>query len=99
MQTIVASRQKLESQSQENAGVQKEFERIGDDETIYKMVGPVLLKQDKFEAENTVKGRLDFIANEITRLEDQIQETQTKIEKKRTEIIQLQTSAQAQQGA
>lgn len=43
----------------------QEFERIGDDETIYKMVGPVLLKQDKFEAENTVKGRLDFIANEM----------------------------------
>lgn len=29
------------------------------------MMGPVLLKQDKFEAENTVKGRLDFINGEM----------------------------------
>ena len=38
---------------------------MGEDETIYKLVGPVLLKQDKFEAESTVKGRLDFISGEM----------------------------------
>lgn len=43
----------------------KEFENIGEDETIYKLVGPVLLKQEKFEAESTVKGRLDFIGGEM----------------------------------
>ena len=32
---------------------------------IYKLVGPVLLKQEKFEAEGTVKGRLDFIGKEM----------------------------------
>ena len=36
-----------------------------DTETIYKLVGPVLLKQEKFEVENTVKGRLEFIGNEM----------------------------------
>ena len=34
-----------------------------------------------------------------TRLEGQIKETQDKIEKKKTEIIQVQTSAQAAQPA
>lgn len=43
----------------------QEFEQIEDDETIYKLVGPVLLKQDKIEAESTVKGRLDFISSEM----------------------------------
>lgn len=38
---------------------------MGDGETIYKLVGPVLLKQDKIEAESTVKGRLDFIGAEV----------------------------------
>lgn len=43
----------------------QEFEGLQDDETIYKQIGPVLLKQEKFEAENTVKGRLDFIGSEM----------------------------------
>lgn len=100
------------------ANIWKEFENIGEDETIYKLVGPVLLKQETFEAESTVKGRLDFIGGEMlvpipytyelsdykskanpsslrrTRLEGQIKETQENIEKKKTEIIQLQAGAQ-----
>ncbi|KAM0544857.1 hypothetical protein ACHAPJ_011602 [Fusarium lateritium] len=95
LQNAVASRQKLEGQKQENVGVQQEFDRLQEGETIYKLAGPVLLKQDKFEAENTVKGRLDFISGEISRLEGQIQETQDKLEKKKTEIIQVQSGAQA----
>jgi chaperonin cofactor prefoldin len=43
----------------------EEFENIGEDEVIYKLVGPVLLKQETFEAESTVKGRLDFIGGEM----------------------------------
>ncbi|KFH45983.1 Prefoldin subunit-like protein [Hapsidospora chrysogenum ATCC 11550] len=119
LQEVVASRQKLEGQKQENVGVKKvvspeldplllrrcsdnlsqEFDNLGEDETIYKLVGPVLLKQEKFEAESTVKGRLDYINGEISRLEGQIKETQEKLEKKKTEIIQIQASAQAAAGA
>ncbi|TWU75930.1 hypothetical protein ED733_006290 [Metarhizium rileyi] len=95
LQDTVNSRQKLQSQQQENAGVFREFEKLGEDEIIYKLMGPVLLKQDKVEAESTVKGRLDFIAGEVTRLEEQIKESQEKLEKKKAEIIQVQTSAQA----
>jgi prefoldin beta subunit len=43
----------------------QEFDRLQEGETIYKLSGPVLLKQDKFEAENTVKGRLDYIGSEM----------------------------------
>ncbi|KAH6896715.1 Prefoldin [Thelonectria olida] len=89
---------KLEGQKQENIGVQKEFDRLGEGETIYKLVGPVLLKQDKIEADSTVKGRLDFIGGEISRLENQIKEIQANMEKKKTEIIQIQSSAQAAAG-
>jgi prefoldin beta subunit len=38
---------------------------LKDGEEIYKLVGPVLLKQDKIEADSTVKGRLDFISKEM----------------------------------
>ncbi|KAK4166918.1 Prefoldin [Cladorrhinum sp. PSN259] len=95
LQETVASRQKLEAQKQENLGVQKEFNKLNDGETIYKLIGPVLLKQDKSEAESTVNGRLEFIDKEISRLEAHLKETQGKIEKKKGEIIQVQTSAQA----
>ncbi|OAA57796.1 Prefoldin [Cordyceps fumosorosea ARSEF 2679] len=98
LQSSVESRQKLDGQRQENLSVQKEFETLAEDETIYKLSGPVLLKQEKFEAESTVKGRLDYISNEMSRLETQIKETQGKIEKKRTEIIQVQTAAQQAAG-
>ncbi|KAK2031640.1 prefoldin subunit [Colletotrichum zoysiae] len=95
LQNTVQSRQKLEAQKQENLGVKEEFDKLKDGEQIYKLVGPVLLKQDRVEAESTVKGRLDFISKEIERQEDLIKEIQGKLEKKKGEIIQLQTSAQA----
>lgn len=43
----------------------KELSKLKDDETIYKLIGPVLLKQERVEAESTVKGRLDFIEKEM----------------------------------
>lgn len=65
MNTYVATRQKLESQQQENLGVQREFGSLADEANIYKLVGPVLLKQEKTEAVLAVKGRLDFIEGEM----------------------------------
>jgi len=38
---------------------------LKDDANIYKLVGPVLLKQDKTEAVMAVDGRLEFIENEM----------------------------------
>lgn len=43
----------------------QQFERLGEGENIYKLVGPVLVKQDKVEAESTVNGRLEFIGKEL----------------------------------
>lgn len=91
----MSSRQKLEAQRQENSGVKSEFGKLKDDEAIYKLVGPALLKQDKVEAEATVDGRLEFINKEIARQEAQIKETQEKLEKIKGDIIRIQTSAQS----
>jgi prefoldin beta subunit len=43
----------------------QEFAGLADDANIYKLVGPVLLKQDKTEAVMSVDARLDFIENEM----------------------------------
>ncbi|TIA27989.1 hypothetical protein D6C79_10429 [Aureobasidium pullulans] len=66
LQTTVAARQKLESQQQENKGVKSEFANLDDDANIYKLVGPILLKQDATEAKSTVDGRLEFIDKEMS---------------------------------
>ncbi|QGA15610.1 hypothetical protein EYB26_003270 [Talaromyces marneffei] len=99
LETIILARQKLESQQQENQAVQQEFASLDDDSNIYKLVGPVLLKQEKSEAVMAVDGRLEFIEKEIKRIEGQIQEINNKSDKKRTEIIQLQSQVQQQQPA
>jgi prefoldin beta subunit len=65
LQTNIGARQKLESQQQENQGVQKEFQSLDDDAKIYKLIGPVLMKQDKTEAMLAVDGRLEFIGKEM----------------------------------
>ncbi|KAI9844930.1 MAG: hypothetical protein M1837_005216 [Sclerophora amabilis] len=97
LQTAIEARQKLESQQQESRGVQKEFNILAPEANIYKLVGPVLLKQERSEAVAAVDGRLDFIEKEIKRVERQIADTQSKSESKKMEVYQLQTQLQQQQ--
>ncbi|KAB8228356.1 hypothetical protein ETB97_004411 [Aspergillus alliaceus] len=99
MDGLVEARQKLESQQQENEGVQKEFNSLDDDANIYKLIGPVLLKQEKNEALMAVNGRLEFIEKEIKRIEGQIKENQDKSEKMRAEMLQYQSQMQQQTAA
>ncbi|KAG9780392.1 hypothetical protein KCU88_g3755, partial [Aureobasidium melanogenum] len=94
LQTAIEARQKLEAQQQENKSVQKEFASLTDDAGIYKLVGPVLLKQAKSEAVSAVEGRLEFIGKEISRIETRIKELQEGSEKKRVELLQLQQKIQ-----
>ncbi|KAL4985020.1 Prefoldin [Aspergillus falconensis] len=96
---LVEARQKLESQQQENKSVQAEFNSLDDDASIFKLIGPVLLKQDKTEALMAVNGRLEFIEKEIQRIEGQIKENQDKSDKKRAEIVQYQSQIQQQAAA
>lgn len=96
LQSCVDARQKLESQQQENKGVKKEFAKLAEDTNIYKLVGPVLLKQDRLEAVLAVDARLEFIEKEIKRVETQIRGVQERIEKKQMEVYKLQTEQQQQ---
>ncbi|KAF9969951.1 hypothetical protein BGZ73_007485 [Actinomortierella ambigua] len=97
--TAVESRQKLDSQLQENKLVQEEFALLKDDANIYKLIGPVLVKQDKSEAKTNVDKRIDFIQAEIQRVEKQIKDLQEKSEKKKMDLVQTQTLIQQQMAA
>ncbi|RVX75423.1 hypothetical protein B0A52_00776 [Exophiala mesophila] len=94
LQSAIEARQRLEAQQQENLAVQKEFASLADDATIYKLIGPVLLKQERGEASTAVDGRLDFITKEIGRTEARIKSIQEDSEKTRMEVMQLQQKIQ-----
>lgn len=95
LQGAVEARQKLEAQQSENEAVKNEFDGLKEDAGIYKLVGPVLLKQDRTEAVSAVDGRLEYIGKEISRTENRINELQTASDNKRVELMQLQQQMQA----
>ena len=59
------------------------------DSNVYKLIGPVLLKQEKDDATAAVNGRLEFIEKEIRRTEGRITELQSDSEKKRGEMMHV----------
>ena len=61
-----------------------------DNATVYKLVGPILAKQDFMEAKTNVKTRLDYIQKEVDRMEHLEKEFTGKVEDKRRIIIKLQ---------
>ncbi|KAJ3200713.1 hypothetical protein HDU82_008674 [Entophlyctis luteolus] len=62
----VASRSTLEAQLKENEMVKKEFDNIKDDDaTVYKLIGPVLVKQERNEAASNVSKRIEYISAEM----------------------------------
>uniref|UniRef100_A0A8C3SC04 Prefoldin subunit 6 n=1 Tax=Chelydra serpentina TaxID=8475 RepID=A0A8C3SC04_CHESE len=61
----MAARQKLEAQLTENNIVKEELGLLDATNTVYKLIGPVLVKQDMDEAKATVSKRLDYIAGEM----------------------------------
>ncbi|KAJ1844921.1 Prefoldin subunit 6 [Coemansia sp. RSA 486] len=91
---IVANRQKLDSQLQENELVHKEFEHLNDDTRVYKMIGPVLVPQDKEEAKANVEKRLEYINDEITRADQKVEQLSKEQEKASVELFKLQMDIQ-----
>lgn len=94
---IVESRQKLESQLKENEMVKEEFKTLTSENTVYKLIGTILVKQDQAEAKSNVNTRLEFIRNEIKRVETQIADMTAKSEKTKNEIVAIQAAFRQQQ--
>ncbi|KAI8811800.1 prefoldin subunit 6-like protein [Cladochytrium replicatum] len=90
-----ATRTQLDSQLNENELVKKEFELLKDDSEIYKLIGPVLVKQEKIEASANVNKRIEYISAEIKRTEKLIEEIEEKQEKKRLEQYQASIEGKA----
>ena len=88
-QKVVAGKRSMTEKKSENEMVQQELNLIGDgeDATVYKLVGPVLAKQDLSEAKTNVKTRLDYITKEIERMDHLEKEFIGSVEDKKKKCI------------
>lgn len=57
--------QNYEFKKNENEMVKKELEFVDESDVVYKLVGPMLVKEELAEAHNNVAKRVDFIGKEM----------------------------------
>ncbi|EGC33032.1 hypothetical protein DICPUDRAFT_81185 [Dictyostelium purpureum] len=95
LQKLSANRSKLLTQLNENEMVKKEFDLLEVDAKIYKLNGPVLFKQTKDEAENTIAQRLNIINTNLKQVETNFKETEKKALDQRTKIFEIQNKIRA----
>ncbi|NXU59930.1 PFD6 protein, partial [Turnix velox] len=76
----------------------QELELLDSSNTIFKLMGPVLVKQEMEEAKTTVAKRLEYINGEIKRYEQQMQELERRSEQQRETLGKLQQELQKAQG-
>merc|ERR1712126_383172 len=83
----------FEAQLSETQVVQSELDLLSDD-VVYKLLGPVLVKQDKEEALTTVKSRSQYMESELKKCEKSLKDIQKKMEKEQSDLQDLQIKAQ-----
>ncbi|EPR63513.1 putative prefoldin subunit 6 [Toxoplasma gondii TgCatPRC2] len=90
MEENLQMRNKLMTQQNENEGVAKELGQLQDDSVLYKIVGPVLVRQNREDATATVNKRLDYIRGELQRCDklDSDMKAQLKEATQRIETLQ-----------
>ncbi|KAG7250451.1 hypothetical protein CRUP_029026 [Coryphaenoides rupestris] len=94
----MSARQKLEAQVTENNIVKEELDLLDSGNTVYKLIGPVLVKQDFDEAKATVAKRLEYINGEIQRYETLLEKMEKMSEQQREILASLQQEYQKAQG-
>lgn len=82
LQKALIEHQQLEIQFQESKIVKQEFNKLSDEAKIYKLIGPVLVPQDKVDADSNVTKRLEFIEQQKKQIEERIQKIQEGLQAK-----------------
>ena len=70
--------------------VLSEFTGLTDQSNIYKLVGPILAKQDLVDCKEQVNQRINFINKELARLDATENDCNTKIKEKTENIKKMQ---------
>jgi len=91
IQKCLETRQKLETQLTENKVVKEELDILEPESNIFKLTGPVLVKQDLTEAKSTVSKRIQYINQEIKRQEKTITDIEESQEKHKDSLKNIQS--------
>ena len=87
---IFGAKQQLQEKKSENEMVLTEISLMGPEANLYKLVGPIMAKQDVSDGKASVQARIEYIAKEIARMDGLEADFQGKVEEKRNAIIKLQ---------
>ncbi|XP_065670667.1 prefoldin subunit 6 [Hydra vulgaris] len=93
-QKLLNGRQQLDIQYNENKIVKDELDLLEEEANVFKLVGPVLIKQDLSESKLNVQKRIDYIQAELARHDKSIKEIQEKQEEKKEALMKLQQEMQ-----
>merc|ERR1712048_24054 len=100
IQKSYESRMGLVAQQQETQLVKEEFENLEEDAVVYKLVGPVLVKQPVDDSKDNVNKRLEYINGELDRSNKVIEGMEKELQDKQKELIKMQQAIQeSQEGA
>ncbi|XP_012534381.1 prefoldin subunit 6 isoform X2 [Monomorium pharaonis] len=93
----LSQRQQLDGQLNENIMVKKELDLLKEENDVFKLIGPVLVKQDLCEAKQNVDKRMDYIKSELKRVDDLMSTLDKKLDSQRDVIEKLQQAFQQAQ--
>ncbi|XP_053957036.1 probable prefoldin subunit 6 [Anastrepha obliqua] len=91
---LVKQRTLLESQLNENKCVLDELNLLGPDNKVYKLYGPVLVKQDLEESRQNVGKRIEYISKELKSSNDTLENMEKDMTKHRETVQKLQQQYQ-----
>jgi prefoldin beta subunit len=94
VQKLNSDMQTLQGQETENEMVLQELELLSEDSLVYKMIGPVLIKQDNEDSCQTVRKRLEFIRGEKEKLKNKLNSKETQGNALSAKIQQMQAQLQ-----
>ena len=91
---VITNKELMMAKKQENEAVMAEFKMLDEDAKVYKLVGPVLAKQDLSDCRSNVSKRIEFIDKEVARLETLEADFQGKVTDKTAAIKKMQNDMQ-----
>jgi len=94
VQKLRNDQQTLMGQQNENDMVKAELDLLDDGACVYKMVGPVLMRNDLDDAKQTVEKRLEYITGELNKLEKKIEDTEKKASEAAEKVQKMQSAMQ-----
>eukprot|EP00929_Paragymnodinium_shiwhaense_P053924 TRINITY_DN27033_c0_g1_i1.p1 TRINITY_DN27033_c0_g1~~TRINITY_DN27033_c0_g1_i1.p1 ORF type:complete len:132 (-),score=70.52 TRINITY_DN27033_c0_g1_i1:170-565(-) len=94
LQKSYESRMGLIAQQQETKLVKEEFESLEEGAIVYKLVGPVLVKQGIDDSKMNVGKRLDYITEEIDRANKVIEGMESELQEKQKGLMKMQQEIQ-----